>query len=331
MAVFLGMRSAGLCRIVGGGRRSDTGFLLGVRCLHLPWTALAPPCRPAIDRRARRRGRGAARPGGRRARGARRRRTSSWRLPSRAATSWPCGRCARASRSASTAWPIGRATAPIAHGAHVHTHNLATRLDGLDEYRFSPHARALRRERRRSRCTFMGYRRADGRVGTRNEIWILCTVGCVGAHRRAHRATRPRSAAKAASTACTRSRIRSAARSSATISIARAGSSPRSRAPERRRRADPRAGLRIESARAAAAGDSAQRSARTSARSPRRQRRTKSRKDCASSRNSLAIAAAGSSASPARSLARRRPEVRRLGRLSAASRRIRWSATSRIA
>lgn len=27
--------------------------------------------------------------------------------------------------------------------------------------------------------SFLGYRRADGRVGTRNEIWILCTVGCV--------------------------------------------------------------------------------------------------------------------------------------------------------
>jgi len=27
--------------------------------------------------------------------------------------------------------------------------------------------------------TFMGYRRGNGRVGTRNEIWILCTVGCV--------------------------------------------------------------------------------------------------------------------------------------------------------
>ncbi|HEU4627068.1 MAG TPA: altronate dehydratase family protein [Steroidobacteraceae bacterium] len=27
--------------------------------------------------------------------------------------------------------------------------------------------------------TFMGYRRKNGRVGTRNEIWILCTVGCV--------------------------------------------------------------------------------------------------------------------------------------------------------
>jgi altronate hydrolase len=30
------------------------------------------------------------------------------------------------------------------------------------------------------RATFMGYRRGNGLVGTRNEIWILCTVGCVG-------------------------------------------------------------------------------------------------------------------------------------------------------
>src|SRR5439155_3076535 len=27
--------------------------------------------------------------------------------------------------------------------------------------------------------TFQGYRRADGRVGTRNELWVLNTVGCV--------------------------------------------------------------------------------------------------------------------------------------------------------
>jgi altronate hydrolase len=27
--------------------------------------------------------------------------------------------------------------------------------------------------------TFLGYRRKNGRVGTRNEIWVLCTVGCV--------------------------------------------------------------------------------------------------------------------------------------------------------
>jgi altronate hydrolase len=74
---------------------------------------------------------------------------------------------------------IGRATAQIACGAHVHTHNLATLLSGVDEYRFAP-----RVERATSTTaeplSFMGYRRADGRVGTRNEIWILCTVGCVG-------------------------------------------------------------------------------------------------------------------------------------------------------
>ena len=27
--------------------------------------------------------------------------------------------------------------------------------------------------------TFLGYRRENGRAGTRNEIWVLCTVGCV--------------------------------------------------------------------------------------------------------------------------------------------------------
>ena len=47
----------------------------------------------------------------------------------------------------------------------------------IDSRRSAPGAP---RDAARSRCTFMGYRRADGRVGTRNEIWILCTVGCVG-------------------------------------------------------------------------------------------------------------------------------------------------------
>src|SRR5688572_13596975 len=38
-------------------------------------------------------------------------------------------------------WPIGRARADIAIGAHVHTHNVATRLSGLDEYRYEPSSR----------------------------------------------------------------------------------------------------------------------------------------------------------------------------------------------
>ena len=74
-------------------------------------------------------------------------------------------------------WPIGRTTRNIARGSHVHTHNLATALAGLNEYVYSPHS--VRTPANTDAPTFMGYRRADGRVGTRNEIWILCTVGCV--------------------------------------------------------------------------------------------------------------------------------------------------------
>lgn len=75
-------------------------------------------------------------------------------------------------------WPIGRATADIPTGAHVHVHNLATRLSGVDQYVYEPDAPGP--TSRANALGFMGYRRANGRVGTRNEIWILCTVGCVG-------------------------------------------------------------------------------------------------------------------------------------------------------
>lgn len=74
-------------------------------------------------------------------------------------------------------WPIGRLTRAVAAGNHVHTHNLETLLSGVESYRFSPAPGGpLPQDRVTS---FQGYRRADGRVGTRNEIWILPTVGCV--------------------------------------------------------------------------------------------------------------------------------------------------------
>ncbi len=74
-------------------------------------------------------------------------------------------------------WPIGRAVVDIAVGDHVHVHNVHTRLEGVEGYSFvptapEPHAEPLAR-------TFDGYRRKSGRAGTRNEIWVLCTVGCV--------------------------------------------------------------------------------------------------------------------------------------------------------
>ncbi|MGQ0661548.1 UxaA family hydrolase [Sphingosinicella sp.] len=73
--------------------------------------------------------------------------------------------------------PIGRLTAPVAAGDHVHSHNLVTLLTGVEGYDYSP-APAVTLPRDEA-ARFMGYRRPDGRVGTRNEIWILPTVGCV--------------------------------------------------------------------------------------------------------------------------------------------------------
>ncbi|HTE46299.1 MAG TPA: altronate dehydratase family protein [Gemmatimonadaceae bacterium] len=74
--------------------------------------------------------------------------------------------------------PIGVAGAPITTGDWVHSHNLRTSLSGLVDYAYAPVADA-RLENSIRLPTFQGYRRADGRVGTRNELWVLNTVGCV--------------------------------------------------------------------------------------------------------------------------------------------------------
>jgi altronate hydrolase len=74
--------------------------------------------------------------------------------------------------------PIGRSSAAITAGAHVHSHNLVTALEGELAYRpgVGPHSATAARDL----PTWQGYLRADGRAATRNEIWILPTVGCVG-------------------------------------------------------------------------------------------------------------------------------------------------------
>ncbi|WP_338427146.1 UxaA family hydrolase [Sphingopyxis kveilinensis] len=75
-------------------------------------------------------------------------------------------------------FPIGRATADIAPGEYVHSHNLATALGGEEDYHYAPPP--VRAVPAAEAPGFRGYVRADGRVGTRNEIWVLPTVGCVG-------------------------------------------------------------------------------------------------------------------------------------------------------
>lgn len=73
--------------------------------------------------------------------------------------------------------PIGHATADIKKGEHVHTHNVKTNLSGKLEYKYEPTLYPA--EKIDTVPTFMGYRRKNGRVGIRNDIWIVNTVGCV--------------------------------------------------------------------------------------------------------------------------------------------------------
>ena len=74
-------------------------------------------------------------------------------------------------------FPIGHALKPIPRGAHVHIQNLKTNLSDALSYSWDPAPEAALPEV--APRTFWGYPRNDGRVGIRNELWILPTVGCV--------------------------------------------------------------------------------------------------------------------------------------------------------
>lgn len=72
--------------------------------------------------------------------------------------------------------PIGHATAEIPAGSWIHTHNLKTGLGDLLTYTYNKNVSELPHKEPKF---FQGYRRKNGRVGVRNEIWIIPTVGCV--------------------------------------------------------------------------------------------------------------------------------------------------------
>ena len=98
-------------------------------------------------------------------------------------------------------YPIGLATSDIAAGAFVHSHNVRTGLKENLTYSFdalvgrplaTPGDNVTSLSSPPSPLTFEGFRRPDGRAATRNEIWIVNTVGCVNmvAQRIAERANR---------------------------------------------------------------------------------------------------------------------------------------------
>ena len=72
--------------------------------------------------------------------------------------------------------PIGTALSDIPKGSWIHTHNLRTTLGDLLTYTYEKEECNLPKLEDR---TFEGFRRSDGKVGIRNEIWIIPTVGCV--------------------------------------------------------------------------------------------------------------------------------------------------------
>lgn len=85
---------------------------------------------------------------------------------------------------------IGFAKEDIKCGDWVHVHNLKTGLGDLLEYTYEPVFKQADEISVKDwfsdnsvldelPSTFMGFKRPDGKVGVRNEIWVIPTVGCV--------------------------------------------------------------------------------------------------------------------------------------------------------
>ena len=74
-------------------------------------------------------------------------------------------------------FPIGHVTRDAAAGTMVDHSCIKTNLEGLLEYKYEPSLVEI--EPAAKKLTFKGFRRADGQVGIRNQIWIIPTVGCV--------------------------------------------------------------------------------------------------------------------------------------------------------
>ena len=73
---------------------------------------------------------------------------------------------------------IGFASKPIAAGEHVHTHNLDMGPNKGDFARDYAFGADVKPQPPRREATFMGIKRADGRVATRNYIGVLSSVNC---------------------------------------------------------------------------------------------------------------------------------------------------------
>ena len=82
---------------------------------------------------------------------------------------------------------IGYAQTDVEVGGWIHTHNLKTALGELLDYTYNPEGH--KDVEPTDEAYFEGYMRENGKVGVRNEVWIIPTVGCVNSIARAIEAT----------------------------------------------------------------------------------------------------------------------------------------------
>jgi altronate hydrolase len=83
--------------------------------------------------------------------------------------------------------PFAMTTQAVAAGHWLHTHNAKTMLGANEAYEYipySPSPQPFSQDWEEGRGGglgggFNGFLRADGKVGIRNELWVLCTVGCI--------------------------------------------------------------------------------------------------------------------------------------------------------
>lgn len=75
-------------------------------------------------------------------------------------------------------YPIGHLTKAVNAGEWIHTHNLKSDLCDNLEYTYTPKSYDVEFQRD-DNLRVMGYLRASGEMGIRNELWIVPTVGCV--------------------------------------------------------------------------------------------------------------------------------------------------------
>ena len=73
--------------------------------------------------------------------------------------------------------PIGHVIEKVRKGTWIHSHNMKTNLEGELEYTYEPDLKTVNYPK--ADRTFKGYRRSDGRVGVRNDLYIVPMVGCV--------------------------------------------------------------------------------------------------------------------------------------------------------